>query len=57
MLMSARFLPRRVPSQEVRGTARMVFGGWIICPEQFVKISLNPGESRKWVRTYKFQIN
>jgi hypothetical protein len=28
-----------------------------LCPEQFVKISLNPGESREWVRAYKFQIN
>lgn len=28
-----------------------------VCPEQFVKISLKPGESRQWVRTYEFNIN
>ena len=28
-----------------------------VCPEQFVKISLNPGETRQWVRTYEFNIN
>ena len=41
-----------IPAQRVVVHA----GPEYVCPEQFVKISLNPGESRQWVRTYEFQI-